>query len=108
MLDHTHPSGHLTFFSLLPDAPYHLVVLIVTESDPNGGWWQTSDLDAVGRGSVYERSLMSLCLSPLGRLAKDAVSSRVFVIGCGTNIFAEPKEVDQEPALQGISGYLET
>ncbi|KAF8595553.1 hypothetical protein BDV93DRAFT_564255 [Ceratobasidium sp. AG-I] len=94
--------------SLLPEAPYHLVVLIATESDPRGGWWQMSDLDAAGRSSVSERSILSLCLSPLGRLAKDAVSSRVFVIACGTNIFVKPEEAGQEPTLQGITGYLKT
>ena len=84
------------------------MVLIVTESDPDGGWWQTSDSDAAGRSTVDERSLLSHCLSPLGRLAKDALSSRVFVIACGTNIFAKPKEAEQERTLQGITGYLET
>jgi hypothetical protein len=108
MLHHAHLSFNLVPSSLLPEAPYHLVVFIVTESDPKGGWWQTSDLDVGGRSSVYEQSLMTLCLSPLGRLAKDAVSSRVFVVACGVNISATPKEVDQVPALHGISGYLES
>ena len=74
---------------MLPEAPYHLAVLVLTESDPTGGWWNSSDLDQGGRGRSSESDFVDYFLDDLTLLARDAVTSRIFVISCAVNLFCK-------------------
>ncbi|EUC59160.1 hypothetical protein RSOL_299120, partial [Rhizoctonia solani AG-3 Rhs1AP] len=66
--------------------PYHLAVVIMTESHPGGGWWHTSDKDRGGKGQVSEKALLGECLDDLRPLAERAITARVYMVSCGVNL----------------------
>ncbi|CAE7230822.1 unnamed protein product [Rhizoctonia solani] len=74
---------------LLPKAPYHLAILFITESDPRGGWWVSSDDDRGGAYRVDEKTFIHFHTQNLLRLATDALTARIFPISCGMNLFNE-------------------
>ncbi|KAG9100873.1 hypothetical protein FRC06_003592 [Ceratobasidium sp. 370] len=74
---------------LLPTAPYHLVVLFLTESDPRGGWWVASETDPEGPRRANEGEFIVHHTRNLEGLAKDALTARLFAISCGLNMFNE-------------------
>ncbi|KAF8595565.1 hypothetical protein BDV93DRAFT_574727 [Ceratobasidium sp. AG-I] len=84
---------------LLPEAPFHVAVVFVTEGNDGGGWWWSSDADELKAQSTSERQLLDQTLSTLEVLIKPAVSARVFVIACGMNL-RSPSSV------KGIFRYL--
>ncbi|KAG8691128.1 hypothetical protein FRC11_006613 [Ceratobasidium sp. 423] len=65
---------------------YHLAFMIMTESDPRGGWWFSDDKDAQGRLRADEAQVLGPYLKTLQPLAERAKSARIFIFACGTNI----------------------
>ncbi|KAG9083825.1 hypothetical protein FRC06_004357, partial [Ceratobasidium sp. 370] len=85
---------------LLPDGPYHLCVIFLTESSPEGGWWVTSDKDRGGRSQAEEPSFLKLHTSSLSELARSAISARMFMICCSLNFW-------ESSTLGKIHNYLD-
>jgi hypothetical protein len=74
---------------LLPKAPYHLVIIFLTESDPRGGWWVMSDDERLGAFRVDEKTFIDYHTENLMLLATDALTARIFPICCGLNLLNE-------------------
>ncbi|CUA75195.1 hypothetical protein RSOLAG22IIIB_05760 [Rhizoctonia solani] len=74
---------------LLPKSPCHLAIIFMTESDPRGGWWVTSDDDRAGAYRVDEKTFIYFHTDNLLRLATDALTARIFPVSCGLNLFNE-------------------
>ncbi|KAG8722671.1 hypothetical protein FRC08_014416 [Ceratobasidium sp. 394] len=76
-------------FAELPrDAPYHLAVVFLTESDPRGGWWHTSAYGSQRDSTVSEKQFLESCLHNLRHIARNAVTARLFGLSCGFNLHA--------------------
>ncbi|CAE6494132.1 unnamed protein product [Rhizoctonia solani] len=71
------------------DDPYHLAVIFITESQPGGGWWYTSEKDRRGKVQISEQTLLESCLGDLRPLAESAITARVFGVACGMNLPGE-------------------
>ncbi|KAG8714820.1 hypothetical protein FRC08_011409 [Ceratobasidium sp. 394] len=74
---------------LLPREPYHLAVVFLTESDPEGGWWTRTDLDKEGKAQVNEKQFLRYHLKPLTSLAMNATSARIIMSSCALNLFVD-------------------
>ncbi|KAG9124106.1 hypothetical protein FRC07_012824 [Ceratobasidium sp. 392] len=65
---------------------YHLAIVIVTESHPGGGWWQTSNHGSLKQSQGSEDDVLKRCLYQVRRLTREAVTSRLFFSACGMNL----------------------
>ncbi|KAG8716465.1 hypothetical protein FRC08_009472 [Ceratobasidium sp. 394] len=74
---------------LLPKAPFHVVVVFLTESDPRGGWWVSPQRDGKAAQRASEKGFLEFHLDSLTKLARSARSARLFIISCGMNMFNE-------------------
>ncbi|GAB1526315.1 hypothetical protein RhiTH_009482 [Rhizoctonia solani] len=73
---------------LVFDGPYHLVVVFLTEASPDGGWWISSEDSKGGAGLAPEKVFLWYHIKALTKLANNARSARLFMLSCGTNLFA--------------------
>ncbi|KAG8739115.1 hypothetical protein FRC10_006113 [Ceratobasidium sp. 414] len=71
---------------LVPDAPYHLAVVFLTESHPGGGWWYTSQSGRHAASQVSEDQFLRNCLHEIRKLARSAQTARIFGVACGVNL----------------------
>ena len=69
------------------DGPYHLAVVFMTEADPRGGWWISSEKSRGGSGRAKEDKFIRYHTKELTELAKGAMTSRMFMLSCATNLF---------------------
>ncbi|CUA72103.1 adenosinetriphosphatase [Rhizoctonia solani] len=82
----TSHEADLLFEELPRDLPYHVVVIFMTEGDPQGGWWHTINYGSQKDGRVSEEDFLETCLKSLKKLANNAKSARVFGMSCGFNL----------------------
>ncbi|CAE6436412.1 unnamed protein product [Rhizoctonia solani] len=59
----------------------------MTEADPRGGWWISSEKSRSGTGQTEEKKFIRYHVKELTLLATDAVTSRMFMLSCATNMF---------------------
>ncbi|GAB1528110.1 hypothetical protein RhiTH_011301 [Rhizoctonia solani] len=78
----------LTILRLVFDGPYHLAVVFLTEASPDGGWWISSEDSEGGAGLAPEKVFLRYHIKALTKLANNARSARLFMLSCGTNLFA--------------------
>ncbi|QRW09579.1 hypothetical protein RhiLY_08578 [Ceratobasidium sp. AG-Ba] len=69
-----------------PDVPYHLAVIFVTESNPGGGWWHTSEHGSQKKSQVDEDAFLDQCRYQVRHLSARALTSRIFGAACGMNL----------------------
>ncbi|KAG9095658.1 hypothetical protein FRC06_009564 [Ceratobasidium sp. 370] len=62
------------------DSPYHLVHVLLTESNPGGGWWFDNN------AQNDEGDVLRALLKPYDTIAEKALSARLFPIACGLNL----------------------
>ncbi|KAG8688544.1 hypothetical protein FRC11_005238 [Ceratobasidium sp. 423] len=72
---------------LVLEGPYHLALVFMTEGDPRGGWWITSQKSKGGAGQTNEKKFLRYHTKELTKLATDAATSRIFILSCSTNMF---------------------
>ncbi|KAG8715071.1 hypothetical protein FRC08_011023 [Ceratobasidium sp. 394] len=68
---------------------YHLAVVFVTESNPGGGWWQKAKYGSLKPSQAEEGSFLARCMYQVRRLARGALTSRLFGVVCGMNLPGE-------------------
>ncbi|KAG9085388.1 hypothetical protein FRC06_003634, partial [Ceratobasidium sp. 370] len=74
---------------LAADIDYHLAIVFVTESHPGGGWWQSSKYGSLKQSQGQEDWFLQQCLYQVRRLARKALTSRLFGAVCGMNLPGE-------------------
>lgn len=67
-------------------ALYHIAIIFMTESNPRGGWWFSTDKDRGGLGRTDERKFLCFHIKVLTGLAKDAVTMQMFMLTCAVNL----------------------
>ncbi|QRW26666.1 hypothetical protein RhiXN_01261 [Rhizoctonia solani] len=73
---------------LVFDGPYHLAIVFLTEASPDGGWWISLEDSKGGAGLAPEKVFLRYHIKALTKLANNARSARLFMLSCGTNLFA--------------------
>ncbi|QRW09537.1 ATPase [Ceratobasidium sp. AG-Ba] len=68
---------------LIPNAPYHLAVVFLTESNPGGGWFAASGKSAF---QTEESQLLRKMANDSHILAQGASTVRMFGASCGVNL----------------------
>jgi hypothetical protein len=63
------------------DHPYHLIYIFLTESNPEGGWWFEANKQT-GEGDWLKGML-----EKYNKIADRAISSRIFGMCCGINLY---------------------
>ncbi|KAG8734419.1 hypothetical protein FRC11_014265 [Ceratobasidium sp. 423] len=96
----TESEADAMFDELPRELGYHLAVIFMTEGDPSGGWWHTVDYGSQKDSQVSEHEFLGTCLGSLRKMAKGAISARVFGISCGFNLKAKG-------TMAAIVDYLE-
>ncbi|KAG8734409.1 hypothetical protein FRC11_014255 [Ceratobasidium sp. 423] len=82
----TSGEAELMFEEIPRTSPYHLAVIFLTEGDPQGGWWHTINYGSQKDTQVSEEDFLGTCLSNLKRMARGAMTARVFGVACGFNL----------------------
>ncbi|KAG8713770.1 hypothetical protein FRC11_011061, partial [Ceratobasidium sp. 423] len=77
------------FDEIARGAPYHVAIVFLTEGDPQGGWWHTSQFGNQRNTQVSEDEFLGTCLHSMRRMARGAVTARVFGVSCGFNLQAK-------------------
>ncbi|GAB1523775.1 hypothetical protein RhiTH_006925 [Rhizoctonia solani] len=80
--------------------PFHLAIVFLTEGDPQGGWWHTSQHGNQKSSSVAEDQFLETCLYTLRKIARRALTARVFGVSCGFNL-------QTKGSLNRIKEYLQ-
>jgi hypothetical protein len=62
-------------------------MIFVTESHPGGSWWWVSKHGNQESYSVSEDQFLERCRFQIRHLMKEALTTRVFGVACGMNLY---------------------
>lgn len=95
LLDYGTLSIDYILFMHRSEGPYHLVYMFLTESNPCGGWWFSTD------AQESEGEWLKAMLCEYEGIATKALSARIFGICCGVNLMGAGVMSDLVETVQG-------